>query len=135
MIYAKTIVTGLNRFYRGHFQNAPNIKTFFGYAFSDNVQYNVLKPRTIIDSISPDKRELIPSKTYAGRELLSVLEEMVAFTQFVNDGRVIKTHKLSGITEMDLNPISAGGVESTPSRFFPRHRHKNQPIDPKLSDL
>ena len=32
MIYAKTIVTGLNRFYRGHFPNAPNIKTFFGYA-------------------------------------------------------------------------------------------------------
>ena len=32
MIYAKTIVTGPNRFYRGHFQNAPNIKTFFGYA-------------------------------------------------------------------------------------------------------
>ena len=32
MIYAKTIVPGLNRFYRGHFQNTPNIKTFFGYA-------------------------------------------------------------------------------------------------------
>ena len=32
MIYAKTIVTGLNKFYRGHFQNTPNIKTFFGYA-------------------------------------------------------------------------------------------------------
>ena len=32
VIYAKRIVTGLNRFYRGHFQNAPNIKTFFGYA-------------------------------------------------------------------------------------------------------
>ena len=28
-----------------------------------------------------------------------------------------------------------GGVESTPSRFFPRHRHKNQPIDSKLSDF
>ena len=39
--------------------------------FSDNVQYNVLKPHTIIDSISPDKRELIQSKTYyAGRESL-----------------------------------------------------------------
>ena len=35
MIYAKTIVTGPNRFYRGHFQNAPNIKTFFGYAKGD----------------------------------------------------------------------------------------------------
>ena len=29
MIYAKRIVPGLNRFYRGHFQN---VKTFFGYA-------------------------------------------------------------------------------------------------------
>ena len=31
--------------------------------FSDNIQYNVLKPHTIINDISPDKRELIPSKT------------------------------------------------------------------------
>ena len=44
--------------------------------FSDNVQYNVLKPRTIIDDISGDKK-LIPSKTYAGRELLSALEGMM----------------------------------------------------------
>ena len=48
--------------------------------FSDNVQYNVLKPHTIINSISPDKRELISSKTYAGRELLSMPKGMVAFT-------------------------------------------------------
>ena len=40
MIYAKTIVTGLNRFYRGHFQNARNIKTFFGYA-SITIQSNL----------------------------------------------------------------------------------------------
>ena len=32
MIYAKRIVSGLNRFYSGHFQNTPNIKTFFGFA-------------------------------------------------------------------------------------------------------
>ena len=32
VICAKRIVPGLNRFYSGHFQNAPNIKTFFGYA-------------------------------------------------------------------------------------------------------
>ena len=30
VIYAERIVPGLNRFYSGHFQNAPNIKTFFG---------------------------------------------------------------------------------------------------------
>ena len=32
MIYAKIIVPGLNRFCRGHFQDTPNVKTFFGYA-------------------------------------------------------------------------------------------------------
>ena len=32
MIYAEIIVAGLNRFYRGYFQNTPNIKTIFGYA-------------------------------------------------------------------------------------------------------
>ena len=33
VMYAKTIVPGLNRFYRGHLPNTPNVKTFFGYAF------------------------------------------------------------------------------------------------------
>ena len=32
MIYPKKVALGLNRFYSGHFQNTPNIKTFFGYA-------------------------------------------------------------------------------------------------------
>ena len=66
---------------------------------SDNVQYEIEKPCTIIDDISGDKR-LILSKTYTGRELLSMLEGMVSFNQFVNDDRIIKTNKLSGITEM-----------------------------------
>ena len=35
--------------------------------------------------------------------MLSVLEGMTAFDQFVNDDRVIKTNKLRGITEMTLN--------------------------------
>ena len=34
--------------------------------FIDNIQYNVLKPHTIIDNISGNKK-LIPSKTYAGK--------------------------------------------------------------------
>ena len=42
--------------------------------FSDNVQYEIIKPRTIIDSISPGKKKLILSGTYAGRELISILE-------------------------------------------------------------
>ena len=29
VIYAERIVSGLNRFYSDHFQNTPNIKTFF----------------------------------------------------------------------------------------------------------
>ena len=32
MIYPKRIVPKLNRCYNGHFQNTPNVKTFFGYA-------------------------------------------------------------------------------------------------------
>ena len=42
--------------------------------FSDNVQYEITKPHTIIDSISPGKKKLILSGTYAGRELISILE-------------------------------------------------------------
>ena len=52
---------------------------------SDNVQYEIIKPHAIIDSISPGNKKLILSKTYAGRELRSVLQGMVAFTQFVSD--------------------------------------------------
>ena len=70
---------------------------------SNNIQYNILKPHTIIDDISLDNKKLTLSKTYAGRELLSILEGVTAFTQFVNDERVIKTNKLRGITEMALN--------------------------------
>ena len=32
VIYPKELVPGLNRFYRGHFQNIFNFKTFLGYA-------------------------------------------------------------------------------------------------------
>ena len=71
--------------------------------FSDNVQYEIIKPRTIIDSISPDNENLILRKTYAGRELISVLGGMTTFTHFVDDERVIKTNKLRGITEMIFN--------------------------------
>ena len=44
---------------------------------SDNVQYEIAKPFTIINGISPGNKKLILSKTYAGRELLSILEGMV----------------------------------------------------------
>ena len=46
---------------------------------------------------------MIPSGTYAGRELLSIVEGMVELNQFVVDDQVIKTNKLKGITEMIIN--------------------------------
>ena len=44
-----------------------------------------------------------PSGTYAGRELLSIVEGMVELSQFVVDDQVIKKNKLKGITEMIIN--------------------------------
>ena len=70
--------------------------------FGDNIQYGIIKPRTIIDSISPGNEKLILRRTYAGRELISVSEGMVAFTHFVNDDGVM-TNNLVGITEMIFN--------------------------------
>ena len=51
---------------------------------SDNIQYEIIKPRTIIDNISDDKK-LILSRTYTGKELISILEGVIELTQFVND--------------------------------------------------
>ena len=48
-------------------------------------------------------KKMIPSRTYAGRELLSMLEGMVELNKFLVDGQVIKKHKLKGITEMIIN--------------------------------
>ena len=43
------------------------------------------------------------SGTYAGRELLSIVEGMVELNQFVVYDQVTKTNKLKGITEITLN--------------------------------
>ena len=69
---------------------------------SDNVQYQLSKLRSVMDPISGTKK-IIPIGTYAGRELLSMLEGMVKLNQFVVDDQVIKKNKLKGITEMILN--------------------------------
>ena len=69
---------------------------------SDNVQYQVLKLRTVMDPISNVKKT-IPSGTYAGRQLLSIVEGMVELNQFEVDDQVIKTNKLKGIMEMIIN--------------------------------
>ena len=46
---------------------------------------------------------MIPSGTYAGRELLSIVEGMVELNQFEVDDQVTKLNKLKGITETTLN--------------------------------
>ena len=66
---------------------------------SDNVQYQILKLRAVMDPISNAKK-MIPS---AGRELLSIVDRMVELNQFEVDDQVTKTNKLKGITEITLN--------------------------------
>ena len=68
----------------------------------DNVKYEILKLHAVMDPISITKK-MIPSGTYAGRELLSIVEGMVELNQFVVDDQVIKKNKLKGITEMIIN--------------------------------
>ena len=55
-----------------------------------------------MDPVS-DRKKMILSRTYAGRELLSMLEGMVELNEFLVDDEVIKKNKLKGITEMILN--------------------------------
>ena len=69
---------------------------------SDNVKYEILKVRSVMDPIS-DTKKMIPSGTYGGRELLSMLEGMVELNQFEVDDQVIKKNKLKSIMEMIIN--------------------------------
>ena len=69
---------------------------------SDNVKYEILKLRAVKDPIS-DTKKTIPSGTYAGRQLLSIVEGFVELNQFEIDDQVTKTNKLKGITEMIIN--------------------------------
>ena len=55
-----------------------------------------------MDAIS-NMKKMIPSGTYAGRELISMLEGIVELNQFGVDDQVIKKNKLKGITEMIIN--------------------------------
>ena len=48
-------------------------------------------------------KKLIPSGTYAARELLSMLEGIVELNQFEVDDQVTKMNKLKGITEIIIN--------------------------------
>ena len=69
---------------------------------SNNVKYEILNLCAVMDPIS-DTKKMIPSGTYAGRELLSIVEGMVELNQFVVDDQVIKMNKLKGITEMIIS--------------------------------
>ena len=55
-----------------------------------------------MDPIS-DTKKMIPNRTYAGRELLSMIEGIIELNQFQVDNQVTKTNKLKGITEITLN--------------------------------
>ena len=69
---------------------------------SDNVKYEILKVRAVMDPIS-DTKKMIPNGTYASRELISILEGIVELNQFEIDDKVTKMNKLKGITEITLN--------------------------------
>ena len=69
---------------------------------SDNVKYEILKLRAVMDPISNAKKT-ISSGTYAGRQLLSIVEGIVELNQFEVDDQVTETNKLKGITEMIIN--------------------------------
>ena len=69
---------------------------------SDNVKYEMLKLHAVMDPIS-DAKKTIPSGSYAGRELISMLEGIVEHKQFEIDDQVTKTNKLKGIAEITLN--------------------------------
>ena len=55
-----------------------------------------------MDPISNTKT-LILIGTYAGRQLLSMLEGIIELNQFEVDDQVTKTNKLKGVTEIILN--------------------------------
>ena len=69
---------------------------------SDNVKYEILKLRSVMDPIS-DTKKMIPNGTYASRELISMIEGIIELNQFEVDDEVIKKNKLKGITEITLN--------------------------------
>ena len=69
---------------------------------NDNVQYQILKVRSVMDPIS-DTKKMVPNGTYASRELISILEGIIELNQFETDDQDTKTNKFKGITEITLN--------------------------------
>ena len=56
---------------------------------SDNVKYEILKLRSVMDPFS-DTKKTIPRGTYAGRQLLSIVEGIIELNQFEVDDQVLK---------------------------------------------
>ena len=69
---------------------------------NDKVKYEILKLCSVMDPIS-DAKKTIPRGTYAGRQLLSIIEGITELNQFEIDDQVTKMNKLKGITEMNIN--------------------------------
>ena len=69
---------------------------------SDNVKYQILKLRAVMDPISNTKKT-IPNGSYAGRQLLSIVEGIIELKQFEVDDQVTKTNKLKDITDITVN--------------------------------
>ena len=94
---------------------------------SNNVKYKILKLRAVMDPISNTKK-IIPNGSYAGTELLSIVEGMVELNQFVVDDQIIKKNKLKGIMEMIINLDELNnsdnleeGDQATPYSLFMCH--------------
>ena len=66
---------------------------------SDNVQYQIQKLCAVMDPISDTKK--FPSRTYAGRELLSMLEGMVELNEFLVDDQATKMNDLDELDNSD----------------------------------
>ena len=54
---------------------------------SDNVKYEILKLRLVMDPIS-DTKKMIPNGTYASRELISMPEGIIELNQFETDDQI-----------------------------------------------
>ena len=62
---------------------------------SDNVKYEILKLRSVMDPIS-DTKKMILNGTYASTELISMLEGIIELKQLEVDDQVIKEKKVEG---------------------------------------
>ena len=78
---------------------------------SDNVKYEILKLRSVMDPIS-NLEKMIPKGAYASRELISMLEGIIELNQFEVDDQVTKMNKLKGITEITLNLNELNNIDN-----------------------